>query len=121
MSRPELPSAFFTTKLLERVDADFSEVHLAPRPIIDDRAQQYTGKKETEESNQSSGVLLLELVVYFNYCSGGVVGAVGLHRRCGCVLGLPKVWPRFCISGAGFEMVMGGGRYVDICNIYVES
>ena len=22
------------------------------------------------------------------------------------VLGLPKVWPRFCISGAGFERVM---------------
>ena len=82
MSRPELPSAFFTTKLLERVDADLSEVHLAPRPIIDDGAQQYTCEKERKKRDERSGVLLLELVVDLDDGRRGVVGAVGLHRCC---------------------------------------
>ena len=107
MSSPQLPPPLLAAQLLERVDADFAEVHLAPRPIIDDRAQYYTGKKERKKRYERSRVLLLELVVDLDDGRGRVVGAVGLHRRCVCCVGAAQSLAAICISGAGFEMVMG--------------
>ena len=79
-------------------------MHAAPGAVVDKGTQQYASKKERKKRYESGRVLLLELVVDFYYCCGGVVGAVGLHAAL-VLFGAAQT--RICISGAGFEILVG--------------